>query len=717
MPAAHRRPAHVPRQRSLPDLSRAISAELVPFLDGAHSAATTVRRIAPFAPTTAAGASFAARVAAAVSGAEAAAAAVAAAVDDFKRYVAEATAASAECSALVTAHGVAEDMFVRVATRVAAAGFAADVFASGRLNRATLCEEELWDRLAFLPRGRRRRTPLMAAAAKGSASRLAFLIARAREPPAHASPAAAALITATRAARIDARDAQGRTALSWAASRADGREFISLLLDAGADPAAVDKNSLPPLAHATSLAAAELLLPRTPHDDTTLARWMDIPRHFMPSVPAVAVAIVSAAASGAIGNGTVLHACESIARWRIGLKSSSTLVATVSWADDLIHALPSVVVNLLERHSGDAAVAEAAATALLSLCRGVVILWDRDSMTAVKVTPEAARQSARQSTAMQRELDSMNAVFVRATAAAVLTAALVRHAGSAGNAAMAATRAIAHALQGRLLADAASIDVAHVFEVSATALVSIIFPLDSSIPLESTLSPSAFAALIALLSLVKVALECSPQTCLGVFSGTLIVSKTLNLIVCSRNERLKAAAFELITTAVSSARADVPGAPLGLHATLRSAFFTRNFFSQLGDSLRLQRKTFRTEEREVNDAMGGCPDCDFLGPCSEHEDGYSDNDEERRLSDDAIDRLAQCATVARTIVALAAGAGAPAEVLQHQRYVFGDLLPCLTKTHDAVCELSHLDLSDFSQATAVSLTRSALNEAVNVAMR
>ena len=117
-------------------------------------------------------------------------------------------------------------------------GFAEDLRWAAGLCRTTWAEEQLWDGLVNVQRGRQKRTHLMYASMKGDVERVRWLLAR--------------------GAPMELKDNYGHTAL-YLAAICNRAEVARVLIAAGADVEATDNFGFTPLYIASTFGCADVL--------------------------------------------------------------------------------------------------------------------------------------------------------------------------------------------------------------------------------------------------------------------------------------------------------------------------------------------------------------------------------------------------------------------------------------------------------------------------
>lgn len=592
---------------------RDTTALCAPLLRSVADAVFFVRRMSPYVPADASQ-SLLARVASAAAGASAAADAVAAAVAAFSSHAAAAVAAADECAALAADDGSSETTLLRVVTRVAATGFGADVSACGSLSSGFRSEEELWAALAFVAHGRGRRTPLMAAAACGSAARVAFLAARAgpTEPPPGCTPAARARIAATRAARLDARDAGGRSALMWAATQAKGSRVVAALLAAGAATSLLDASGLSPLAYARTCKTASLLLPLVPH--STLVRDMQqLPlRHVYLSIPALCLIVLEERAD-------VLEECsaasDTIAQW-YGVPCYNKSQCGYTGDVAAVRAAPALILAVLERH-GDGGSAVAG-----SCARAIAKIW--------------------------RWADEPCAKTWHAAALALL-AALERHCARAAEpASLSATQALADVLI--VLAKSHKLQLLHAPEALAACarvLALLAAALDGAITKASALGvglqKTMTKALCAVFALTKALVKkCSPAGIGAFVSGGApdVVMRLLAPYNCAS----RSAGLALVGALCG---AECPEA-----AEARAAFAANRVLSRCAWVLASLEESLRSEASAIR---GRAHERDSCRVCEHCEQPPYVDDEPWALTEHVLTAFQRCALVACVVAAVVTG--------------------------------------------------------------
>jgi ankyrin repeat protein len=147
------------------------------------------------------------------------------------------------------------DTFGRVLLVAAANGYASEIAPAASVSKIFLNDDQLWDLLATLPRGNKKRTPIMAAAYHGKADRLKWLLQRrdskakidlveaedgrsALHLAAFGNHARAIGVLIESRAAIEIKDKKGKTAL-YLACEEGKNSAVEYLAVCGANPSAI----------------------------------------------------------------------------------------------------------------------------------------------------------------------------------------------------------------------------------------------------------------------------------------------------------------------------------------------------------------------------------------------------------------------------------------------------------------------------------------------
>ena len=146
-------------------------------------------------------------------------------------------------------------LFIAFQSERGRTGFAEDLRWAAGLCRTTWAEEQLWEGLVNVQRGRQKRTHLMYASMKGDVERVRWLLAR-------GSP-------------TELKGSEGRTALWWAAfyNRA---EVAGVLTAAGANVEAANNDGATPLYIASQFDCADVLEVLIAAGADVNTAWLDV---------------------------------------------------------------------------------------------------------------------------------------------------------------------------------------------------------------------------------------------------------------------------------------------------------------------------------------------------------------------------------------------------------------------------------------------------------